>query len=60
MERAISVWEKLNLPPLQLNEPWFGYSMGYWSEEEEREADAALAGKYYDTGETFRKSRRKI
>jgi 4-hydroxy-3-polyprenylbenzoate decarboxylase len=60
MERAINLWEKLNLPTLQLHEPWFGYSMGFWSDEEEHEAEAALAGHYYETGEAFRKARRDV
>jgi 4-hydroxy-3-polyprenylbenzoate decarboxylase len=60
MEGARQLWERLDLPPLELSEPWFGYSMGYWSEEEEEEAELAVKGEYYKTGEIFRKSRRKV
>jgi UbiD family decarboxylase len=60
MERAIILWKQLGLPNLQLSEPWFGYSMGYWTDEEAEEAQLAVQGRYYETGETFRQSRRKV
>lgn len=60
MERSIDLWKQLGLPNLQLSEPWFGYSMGYWTDEEAQEAELAVQGRYYDTGEIFRQSRRKV
>jgi 4-hydroxy-3-polyprenylbenzoate decarboxylase len=60
MEHAIELWEQLQLPRLQLSEPWFGYSMGHWSAEEEVEASRAVTGRYYETGDEFLKRRRKI
>lgn len=59
MENAIALWRELGLPELRLKEPWFGYSMGYWTEEEEEEAALAVQGRYYETGEKFRKTGRK-
>jgi 4-hydroxy-3-polyprenylbenzoate decarboxylase len=60
MERAIDLWKQLGLPNLELSEPWFGYSMGYWTDEEAQEAKLAVEGRYYETGEIFRQSRRKV
>ncbi len=58
MEHAIKLWEKAGLPPLKLKEPWWGYNLGYWTEENEQEAAAALRGEYYATGEKLAKLRR--
>src|SRR3546814_2329535 len=33
MEHAKTLWEKLGLPPLKPEAPWFGYSLGDRSEE---------------------------
>ena len=41
-------------------EPWFGYELGYWSDEEREEADLALAGKHYEVGERAEKNRTQI
>ena len=51
MERAVEIWERLEFPKLQLKEPWFGYSLGYWQKEDENEAVLAALGDYYLTGE---------
>jgi UbiD family decarboxylase len=58
MEAAIAMWEDLQLPPLNLKDPWYGRSLGHWTEEEEHEADLAVAGRYYETGEKLRARRR--
>ncbi len=51
MEKAIVLWKELNMPPLKLKDPWWGYNLGYWSEEDKEEAAMALRGEYYKTGE---------
>ncbi|MDZ4247167.1 MAG: UbiD family decarboxylase [Dehalococcoidia bacterium] len=51
MEHAIELWEKAGLPALKLKDPWWGYNLGYWTEENEEEAALALKGEYYKTGE---------
>lgn len=51
MERAKEIWEELGLPQLTPKSPWFGYSLGHWSDEYEEEAKLALEGKHYLTGE---------
>jgi 4-hydroxy-3-polyprenylbenzoate decarboxylase len=58
MEGAIKLWEKLQLPELHLKDPWFGYSLGYWTDEEAEEADLAVQGRHYETGEKLKKQRR--
>jgi len=58
MERAITLWEELQLPSLTLKDPWFGYPLGYWTEEETEEATLAVAGRHYETGEKLRRARR--
>ena len=35
MERSKKIWEELELPPLQPRMPWYGYSLGAWTEEDE-------------------------
>lgn len=46
MEAAKVKWEQLGLPPLQPKMPWYGYSLGYWSEEDQENAEAAVRGDY--------------
>jgi UbiD family decarboxylase len=60
MDRARTLWDELGLPKLQPREPWFGYELGYWSEEERDEAELALAGKHYEVGERAEKNRKKL
>src|SRR5262245_20255552 len=58
MERAIDIWQGLQLPALNLKVPCWGYSLGYWTEEEEKEADLAVQGRHYETGEKQKQGRR--
>jgi len=51
MERARDLWEAEGLPALLPKKPWYGYSLGYWTEENEEEARLALAGEHEQTGE---------
>ena len=57
MEGARTIWQELGLPELQLKSPWFGYDLGSWSEEDERDAERAIRGQHYVTGE-LRKAQR--
>jgi UbiD family decarboxylase len=59
MERAREIWEELGLPKLKPESPWFGYSLGEWSDELERAAELAVKGDYFKTGEALVKRRRK-
>jgi UbiD family decarboxylase len=59
MENAKAIWEELGLPPLKPESPWFGYSLGDWSERNEQMAQRAVKGDYFITGEEIAKMRRK-
>ena len=61
MERALSIWKELELPPLsRLQKPWHGYTLGYWPDELQQEVDLALKGEHYSTGEKAAKDRKKV
>ena len=52
MEKAREIWEKeLGLGPLRPQSPWYGYSLGQWDEESREEAEMAIRGEYYSTGD---------
>jgi 4-hydroxy-3-polyprenylbenzoate decarboxylase len=59
MERARRIWEDtLGLPELSPESPWFGYSLGDWSEALEREAQRAVEGDFWETGRIGEQRRR--
>ena len=60
MEAAKQKWEKLGLPPLQPKMPWYGYSLGYWSEEDEENAELAIRGEYDKVAERLQKKAVKL
>ena len=59
MEHARQIWEELGLPALKPEAPWFGYSLGEWSDEFDRAADLAAKGDYFETGKIIAQRRRK-
>jgi 4-hydroxy-3-polyprenylbenzoate decarboxylase len=60
MERARKIWEELGFPALRPQAPWFGYSLGQWDEELEKEALLAADSDYWLTGEKIANERRKV
>jgi hypothetical protein len=58
MERAIEMWRELQLPALTLKDPWWGRTLGAWTEEEAQEAELAVQGLHYRTGEKQARSRK--
>jgi UbiD family decarboxylase len=46
MERALDLWRELELPALNLREPWHGYELGDWSDEDRHNAEEAVRGRY--------------
>jgi 4-hydroxy-3-polyprenylbenzoate decarboxylase len=50
MERAAEIWKELELPELKPEYPWFGFSLGDWTEENQHEAELALQGRHYEVG----------
>lgn len=59
MEHAQELWEELGLPKLKPEMPWYGYSLGQWDEELDAEAELAVQGRYYETGEKLKERREK-
>src|SRR5207344_2410323 len=59
MERARTIWEELGLPKLKPESPWFGYSLGEWSDELEESAIRATRGEYLDNAKGLEQRRRK-
>lgn len=51
MEKAIDRWEALGLPALDLQNPWHGYPLSAWTDENAEEAELAVTGRYFETGE---------
>jgi 4-hydroxy-3-polyprenylbenzoate decarboxylase len=58
MERARQLWERLGLPKLEPETPWYGYSLGDWNPELDDEASRAAAGEYWKTGKQIARKRR--
>jgi 4-hydroxy-3-polyprenylbenzoate decarboxylase len=48
MENAVSIWQELGLPALSLKEPWHGYELGNWSDENRRDAELATSSRYLE------------
>jgi 4-hydroxy-3-polyprenylbenzoate decarboxylase len=59
MERARTLWEKLGLPKLEPESPWYGYSLGDWNPELDEEAKLATAGEFWQTGKKIAAERRR-
>ena len=51
MQAAQEKWVALGLPDLDLQKPWHGYPLGAWTAENEDEAEKAITGRYFETGE---------
>jgi 4-hydroxy-3-polyprenylbenzoate decarboxylase len=58
MENAQKRWEALSLPALDLKAPWHGYPLSLWTEENAEEAEGAVTGRYFETGEKLMTRRR--
>ncbi len=59
MEGAKALWERLGLPTLKPRPPWFGYSLGDWTEEWDTAARRAVDGDYLENGRRSARLRRK-
>ena len=58
MERAKELWEELDLPPLNPESPWHGYSLGDWTDEWDQLAERAAQGEYLENGKRSAQRRR--
>ena len=59
MERAKATWERLGLPKLRPQAPWYGYSLGDWLPQWDEAAKRAVEGRYLDNGRISEQQRRK-
>ena len=59
MERAQQLWNRLGLPALEPESPWYGYSLGDWNPELDEEAKLAVAGEFWQTGKKIAGERRR-
>jgi len=58
MEHARALWEELNLPALNVQAPWHGYTLGDWTDAWEKFAQRAAAGEWEQNGiETLARQR---
>jgi 4-hydroxy-3-polyprenylbenzoate decarboxylase len=57
MERALEMWEKLGMPKLKLKAPWYGYELGYWPEDNRRDAELVVRGEHYQVGKRLKEKR---
>lgn len=54
MERALEIWRDHKLPEPELLMPWYGYTLGYWNDEDQKIADLITAGDYKAVGRITR------
>jgi 4-hydroxy-3-polyprenylbenzoate decarboxylase len=54
MERALEIWRDHQLPEPELQTPWYGYTLGYWNDEDQKLADLITAGDYKAVGRIAR------
>jgi 4-hydroxy-3-polyprenylbenzoate decarboxylase len=59
MERAKAIWDKLGLPALRPQPPWYGYSLGDWLPQWDEAARLAVQGRYLDNGRVSARQLRK-
>jgi 4-hydroxy-3-polyprenylbenzoate decarboxylase len=59
MEAARTRWAALGLPALELKTPWHGYPLSAWTEENAEEAELAVTGRYFETGDKLMGRREK-
>ncbi|HEY7321047.1 MAG TPA: UbiD family decarboxylase [Candidatus Binatia bacterium] len=60
MDAAKEKWQELGLPPLNPKMPWYGYSLGSWSEEDEENAELAVKGEYDKVAQRLQKKAVKL
>jgi len=59
MEKAKVLWDRLGLPALKPESPWYGYSLGDWSDAWEQAAKRAAEGGYLENGRRTHQRRQK-
>lgn len=51
MEKGLAAWNRLGLPPVRPQPPWFGYSLGDWTQDWADAARRAAEGDYLENGQ---------
>ncbi|HXQ50105.1 MAG TPA: UbiD family decarboxylase [Stellaceae bacterium] len=59
MENARRLWERLGLPALTPQTPWYGYSLGDWTDEWDHNAMQATKGEWMARDGSYRQRRRR-
>ncbi len=59
MEKAKVLWDRLGLPAIKPESPWYGYSLGDWSDAWEQAAKRAAEGDYLENGRRTHQRRQK-
>jgi 4-hydroxy-3-polyprenylbenzoate decarboxylase len=59
MEKAKAIWDRLGLPALRPQAPWFGYSLGDWLPEWDAAAKRAVEGRYLENGRISAQQKKK-
>ena len=54
MEQALQIWREEGLPPPNLKTPWYGYSLGLWTAEDDELADGVTKGEYFEVGKKLK------
>ena len=57
MENAKKIWEKIGLPELRPEAPWYGYDLGDWSEQWDDNALQATQGNWMERDQDYIKRR---
>jgi 4-hydroxy-3-polyprenylbenzoate decarboxylase len=52
------IWERLGLPALKPESPWYGYDLGVWPPHLERQARMATESDYFAFGDELVAERR--
>jgi len=60
MERGHELWQQLGLPALKPKEPWYGVSLGHWTEEEQCLVDLAEQGRVDEAAKILLSLRRDL
>jgi len=60
MERGHELWQQLGLPALKPKEPWYGVSLGHWTEEEQCLVDLAEQGRVNEAAQILLSQRRDL
>jgi 4-hydroxy-3-polyprenylbenzoate decarboxylase len=59
MDQAIRLWKREELPALNLDSLYWGYTLGHWQPEDDEDAALAVRGEYLKTGAKQARLRRK-